>query len=98
VRARLTGLAIPALAKTAQNRAIQKWLDGDDPAGARVKDLRVPTLVADGTEDALDPVANDQLLHRIISTSQLALYPGAGHGFLFQDAPLFVARVDQFLG
>ena len=88
----------PISVKTAQSRVIQQWLDGEDPAGARVKELRIPTLVADGTVDALDPVANDQLLHRIISNSQLVLYPGAGHGFLFQDATLFAARVDQFLG
>ena len=88
----------PPSVKTAQSRAIQHWLGGADPGAALVKDLRIPTLVADGTEDALDPVANDTLLHRIIPGAQLVLYPGAGHGFLFQDAALFVARVDQFLG
>jgi pimeloyl-ACP methyl ester carboxylesterase len=90
--------AAPPSVKTAQSRAIQQWLDGADPGGALVEHLQIPTLVADGTEDTLDPVANDTLLHRIIPDAQLVLYQGAGHGFLFQDAPLFVARVDQFLG
>ncbi len=88
----------PTSVKSAQSRAIQDWLDRIDPAGALVKDLRIPTLVADGTADALDPVANDRLLARIIPDAQLALYPYAGHGFLFQDAAVFVARVDEFLG
>jgi pimeloyl-ACP methyl ester carboxylesterase len=72
-------------------------LAGDDPAGHLTKDIRVPTLVADGTVDALDPVANDQLLARTIPGSQLALYSDAGHGFLFQDLASFVSRVDQFI-
>lgn len=63
-----------------------------------MEDLRIPILVADGTVDALDPVANDRLLAGIIPNAQLVLYPGAGHGFLFQDAATVVASVDQFVG
>jgi pimeloyl-ACP methyl ester carboxylesterase len=87
-----------ASVKTAQSAAINQWLNGAYPAGRLVKDLGIPTLVADGTVDALDPVANDRLLAKIIPRAQLVLYPGAGHGFLFQDASVFVARVDEFLG
>jgi pimeloyl-ACP methyl ester carboxylesterase len=74
-----------------------QWLAGSDPAGRAEGDLRVPTLVADGTLDALDPVANDRLLANIINGAQLALYPGAGHAFLFQDENQFVPRVEAFL-
>ena len=88
----------PTSVKTAQSRAIQQWLEGAYPEGRLVEDLRIPTLVADGTIDALDPVANDRLLASIIPNAQLVLYPGAGHGFLFQDAATFVARVDEFGG
>ena len=87
-----------ASVKAAQTEAIQQWLAGDDPAGMGVTDLHMPTLVADGTIDALDPVANDHLLASTISGAQLVLYPGAGHGFLFQDAASFVPRVESFLG
>jgi pimeloyl-ACP methyl ester carboxylesterase len=45
----------------------------------------VPTLIADGTDDQLDPVANDHILARLIPPGKLVLYPDAGHGFLFQD-------------
>jgi pimeloyl-ACP methyl ester carboxylesterase len=89
---------VPAAIKTAQYTAIKQWLAGYDPAGREETSLRLPTLVADGTVDALDPVANAHLLVQIIKGAQLALYPGAGHGFWFQDENQFVARADQFLG
>ena len=57
----------------------------------------MPTLVAHGTVDALDPVANDRLLAKDIRGAVLALYPGAGHGFLFQDTASVVSRIDDFL-
>ncbi len=53
---------------------------------------------ADGTKDALDPVGNDRQLAGLIEGAQLALYPGAGHGFWFQDESGFVTRVEAFLG
>jgi pimeloyl-ACP methyl ester carboxylesterase len=88
---------VTAAIKAAQQSAVMQWLAGSDPAGRAEGDLRVPTLVADGTLDALDPVANDRLLANIINGAQLALYPGAGHAFLFQDENQFVPRVEAFL-
>jgi pimeloyl-ACP methyl ester carboxylesterase len=83
--------------KTAQTNAVSKWLAGDDAAGRAETGLHLPTLVADGTVDALDPVANDRLLTTLIRGAQLVLYPGAGHAFLFQDENEFVPRVEAFL-
>jgi pimeloyl-ACP methyl ester carboxylesterase len=54
-------------------------------------------LVADGTEDQLDPVANDRLLADTIPAAKLILYPDAGHAFLFQDLASFLHAVQQFL-
>ncbi len=84
--------------KTAQGTAILKWFAGSDAAGRKVGSLKVPTLVADGSEDALDPVGNDKQLAGLIKGAQLALYSGAGHAFWFQDESEFVARVGTFLG
>jgi pimeloyl-ACP methyl ester carboxylesterase len=81
----------------AQNAAIQQWMAGQDPAGRRLRQIRARTLVADGTQDALDPVANDWLLALGIPRARLLLYPDAGHAFLFQDAARFVPVVEQFL-
>jgi pimeloyl-ACP methyl ester carboxylesterase len=57
----------------------------------------VPTLIADGTDDRLDPIANDHNLTRLIPRARLVLYPDAGHGFLFQDGKRFASLVDSFL-
>jgi pimeloyl-ACP methyl ester carboxylesterase len=89
--------APPAQVKEGQADAVTAWWGGTDLAGRRTTTIAVPTLVADGTEDELDPVANDHALARLIRRAQLVLYPDAGHGFLFQDAARFVARADSFL-
>jgi pimeloyl-ACP methyl ester carboxylesterase len=81
-----------------QSAAVQAWLNGADASGRRVGSIRVPTLVADGTVDALDPAANARLLAAAIPRAQMVLYPGAGHGFLFQDAASFIPRLEKFLG
>jgi pimeloyl-ACP methyl ester carboxylesterase len=89
---------VPVAVKNTQTLAIQQWMAGQDPAGQRLREVRAPTLVSDGTKDALDPVANDWLLARTLRDARLALYPDAGHAFLFQDAAAFVPVVDEFLG
>ena len=79
-------------------RPYQQWLAGQDPLGRQVGKLRVPTLVADGTLDRLDPTANDRLLAASVPGAGLILYPDAGHAFLFQDASSFIPAVERFLG
>ncbi len=90
--------AVPPTVKAAQVSAIDRWFVGSDATGQQVGSLKVPTLVADGTQDALDPVSNDRQLAGLIKGAQLALYSGAGHAFWFQDEPSFVARLGAFLG
>ncbi|HEY1828543.1 MAG TPA: alpha/beta hydrolase [Acidimicrobiales bacterium] len=86
-----------ATVKEAQNFAIAAWFGGMVAEGREVGRLRLPTLVADGEKDRLDPVANDHQLANLIKGAQLVLYPDAGHGFLFQDTTTFVQRVDTLL-
>jgi pimeloyl-ACP methyl ester carboxylesterase len=57
----------------------------------------VPTLIADGSSDWVDPVANDRTLARLIPAARLVLYPDASHAFLFQEPTRFAALVDSFL-
>ncbi|MGF7235905.1 MAG: alpha/beta fold hydrolase [Frankia sp.] len=90
--------SVPAAVKTAQNMAVQQWIEGSDREGASVRRLDVPALVADGAEDVLDPMANARSLAAHIHGAQLALYPDAGHGFLFQYAAAFATRVNALLG
>jgi pimeloyl-ACP methyl ester carboxylesterase len=81
----------------AQRRAVTQWWTGKDPAGRKTAAISVPTLVADGTADWVDPAANDRTLARLIPTARLVLYPDAAHAFLFQDATQFAAAVESFL-
>ena len=80
------GFYLPsASVKSVQNAALAQWFAGRQPAGRKVTNLHLPTLVADGTDDALDPVRNDRMLASLIPKAQLAIYPDAGHAFWFQD-------------
>jgi pimeloyl-ACP methyl ester carboxylesterase len=81
-----------------QQTAIERWFAGDDASGHQLGEIRAPTLVADGVEDAVNPVSNDRMLARLIDGARLVLYPGAGHGFLFQDSGMFVSELTSFLG
>jgi pimeloyl-ACP methyl ester carboxylesterase len=81
----------------AQARAATGWWDGADAAGREVTGISVPTLIADGTDDRLDPVANDHALATLIPGSKLVLYPDAGHAFLFQVGAPFTTLLESFL-
>ena len=86
-----------ALTKVAQAGAVSNWWDGTDAAGREIARISAPTLVADGTDDQLDPVANDHTLARLIPGARLVLYPDAGHGFLFQEGTRFASFIESFL-
>jgi pimeloyl-ACP methyl ester carboxylesterase len=90
--------AVPAKVKVEQTNAVNQWFAGSVAAGREVPSVKVPTLVADGTEDALDPVSNANQLAGLIKGAQLTLYPGAGHAFWFQDEVSFLARLGTFFG
>lgn len=87
----------PADVLAAQRHAVDAWWNGTDPAGTRPATIAVPTLVADGTLDRLDPVANSKTLAKLIHGAELRLYPDAGHAFLFQDQANFVPTIESFL-
>jgi pimeloyl-ACP methyl ester carboxylesterase len=89
--------AVSSGTKGVQGLAVSDWWVGNDAAGREGARISVPTLIADGTDDQLDPVANDHSLARLIHGSRLVLYPDAGHGFLFQDWARFAALVESFL-
>jgi pimeloyl-ACP methyl ester carboxylesterase len=86
-----------AAVRAEQQAAVDQWFAGDDATGRHPGRIRAPTLVSDGTQDALDPVSNDHMLAGLIHGSHLLLYRDAGHGFLFQDAGMFVAALRSFL-
>jgi len=54
-------------------------------AEGRLAALRVPTLVLTGDQDRLVPPANSRRLARVIPGARLAVLPGAGHAFPFEQ-------------
>jgi pimeloyl-ACP methyl ester carboxylesterase len=88
----------PASIVAAQGHAVDQWWAGLDPAGLRAAEITAPTLIADGTTDRLDPLANSHDLAGLIPGARLALYPDAGHAFLFQDQAAFIPLIESFLG
>jgi pimeloyl-ACP methyl ester carboxylesterase len=90
--------AAPAGTVTAQGHAVDQWWAGTDPAGQHAANIAVPTLIADGTADQLDPLADSRTLAHLIPGAKLTLYPDAGHAFLFQDQAAFVPLIESFLG
>lgn len=81
-----------------QYRAAERWIAGQDAAGRLVGDIRVPTLVAGGTQDQFIATANDRLLASSVPGAKLLLFDDAGHAFLFQDAARFIQAVETFIG
>jgi pimeloyl-ACP methyl ester carboxylesterase len=97
------GAAYPAAASAsaaviaAQGQAALAWFHGTDPAGQHTSQIAARTLVADGSDDQLDAVANDRTIAGRIAGARLLLYPDAGHGFLFQEGTPFAVEVGDFL-
>jgi pimeloyl-ACP methyl ester carboxylesterase len=73
----------------AQYLAAERWLAGQDAAGHLAGDIRVPTLVAGGTQDQFIVAANARQLAGSVPGAKLLLFPDAGHAFLFQDTATF---------
>lgn len=88
---------VSASVVAAQRDAVRSWWAGTDAGGQRTGSITAPTLIADGTEDRLDPVANSRRLSSLISGSRLKLFSDAGHAFLFQERASFLATLESFL-
>ena len=93
----LVSTSAPPKVVAAQAKAILGAWAGQDPGLRRFRHITAPTLVADGTVDRLVPLQNAHRLVAGVHGSKLALYKGAGHAFLFQDAGAFVPAVESFL-
>ncbi|MEP2627425.1 MAG: alpha/beta hydrolase [Hyphomicrobiales bacterium] len=81
----------------AQGAATRKFFFGEDGAFKKFGVIDVPVLVANGDKDRAFAVENSMALARVIPQAQLAIYPDAGHAFLFQYADRFAQDVTEFL-
>ena len=87
----------PQSVVTLQLAAIARWLRGADPAGHPLSRLTLPVLIGAGGRDQLLPVANARHLARALPYARLRVYPGAAHGFLFQNQAAFLTQIRAFL-
>jgi pimeloyl-ACP methyl ester carboxylesterase len=92
-----TAPSVPTATIAAQGDAIKQWWTGTDPAGRRANTITIPTLIADGSADQLDPAGNSRTVSGLIHRATLELYPDAGHAFLFQDQTSLTPLIDAFL-
>ena len=63
----------------------------------RLPDIRCPTLVITGSDDKVVPPDNSRILAERIPGAELAVLPGAGHGYLLEMATESNAVVLEFL-
>jgi pimeloyl-ACP methyl ester carboxylesterase len=78
----------------AQLKAIHRW-GRQQPAD--LAGIDQPVLAVNGESDKMVPTENTVDLDRRLPTSQLVLYPDAGHGGVFQFHEDFVKRALEFL-
>jgi pimeloyl-ACP methyl ester carboxylesterase len=80
----------------AQLAAIHSWGAAvDNPA--RLNAIEQPILVVNGRRDILVPTVNAFVLSQYFPNAQLILYPGAGHGCMYQYPERFVEDASRFL-
>ena len=77
-----------------QLKAIKKWGRGTP---ADLSTITQPTLIANGDNDRMVPSVLSEDLHRRISGSELIIYPGSGHGGIFQFHDKFAPVAAEFL-
>jgi pimeloyl-ACP methyl ester carboxylesterase len=78
-----------------QLKAIKKWGRGTPADLSRITQ---PTLIANGDNDRMVPSVLSEDLHRRITGSELVIYPGSGHGGIFQFHDKFAPIAVEFLG
>lgn len=85
-----------------QIASVQTWFSGEDRehgAYDQLDQIKVPTLVANGSNDLLVPTENSIVLWKrlVNSDAQLHLYPDSGHGFLDEYHEQFSRLLNEFL-
>jgi pimeloyl-ACP methyl ester carboxylesterase len=86
--------AISVRSFRAQLKAIHRW---GQQKPADLASSHQPVLVMNGDSDRMVPTKNTVDLDRRLPSSQLVIYPDAGHGGVFQFHEDFVKRVLAFL-
>jgi 3-oxoadipate enol-lactonase len=72
-------------------------LDMSDELRLELANLRIPTLVLTGSQDALTPVGDAEELAEAIPGARLEILPGAAHGLMVEAPNAFNEIVGHFL-
>lgn len=96
-RLKLSNAEVPSDAWTNQLKAIAGWASGDNSAWARLDELQLPVLIANGIHDVIIDAADSFAMARRLKNATTIFYSDAGHGFLFQHPEAFAREVLNFL-
>ncbi len=80
-----------------QREAIGAYIAGGESAQGHLAELRLPTLIVQGSDDVIIPTVNSYVLQQKLPNAQLIIYPDANHGSFYQYPQLFVAHATLFL-
>jgi pimeloyl-ACP methyl ester carboxylesterase len=99
LRTRVGAPSYPVRAESMRNQvaALTDWYRGANGILASFRRIDQPVLVANGRQDVMFSAQQSVALAREIPTAQLALYPDAGHAFMFQYPELFGRQLLDFL-
>jgi pimeloyl-ACP methyl ester carboxylesterase len=68
-----------------------------DGVASRLREIRVPVLIAAGVEDIVIPASNAVKLVNAISGAWLAQFPHGGHAFMAQYPRALADLINSFL-
>ena len=77
--------------------AFREWDRATGERFADLRDIRQPTLVVNGSADAMIAVRNSYWLAENLPNAMLLTYPDSGHGSLFQYHESFTRQAAAFL-
>jgi pimeloyl-ACP methyl ester carboxylesterase len=80
-----------------QREAIGDYIAGGEAAQGHLRDIRLPTLIVQGSNDIIIPTINSYVLQQKLPNAQLVLYPDANHGSFYQHPDLFLKHATLFL-
>ena len=80
-----------------QGTAIHTYGATKDPAYQILKNIKIPVLVVNGTNDTIIATINSYILQQFLPDAELIIYPDANHGAHFQYPDRFVTHTKLFL-